>query len=231
MHYFKYTVRCLLVLAISLSNVSASVASILPLDGNPNALVSGTETFSNGILNADIEYAVFGPGVFTSGAVGGVFGNPQLGGFNPAGDYVYAYHIGNSGSTPISSLQVSLASGGFFTDLGEDAFADPLGISPSVITPVVNGAMYVFNPNLLGQIEAGQSSSVLLLSSPQSYQFTTASILDSGLGATGALPTPGPETNPVPEPAAIYTWLGLAMLGGMVVLYRLQWNRPSGHSE
>jgi len=54
---------------------------------------------------------VFGPGVFTSGAVGGMFDNPQLGGFNAANDYVYAYHIENSGTTPISSLQVSLAPG------------------------------------------------------------------------------------------------------------------------
>jgi hypothetical protein len=153
------------------------VASILPLDGNPNALISGTETFSSGILNAEIAYAVFGPGVFTSGAVGGMFGNPQLVGFNEVNDYVYAYHIANSGSTPVSSLQVSLGPGGFFNDLGEDATDDPLEVSPSVITPVVNGALYLFNPNLLGQIEPGQTSSVLLMSSPQSYQFTPASII------------------------------------------------------
>jgi hypothetical protein len=102
----------------------------LPLDGNPNALVSGSETFSNGILNADIGYAVFGPGVFTSSAVGGMFDNPQLGGFDPVNDYVYAYHIANSGFTPVSSLQVSLALGGFFTDLGEDPAADPTASPP-----------------------------------------------------------------------------------------------------
>ena len=60
------------------------------------------------------------------------------------------------------------------------------------------------------------------MSSPQSYQFTTASVIDSGLGATGELPTPGPETAPIPEPAALWTWLGLAMLGGMVTFYQLQ---------
>ena len=118
MRYFRYPVCCLIVLAMDMSVLPTAVASILPLGGNPNALVSGTETFSSGILNADIGYAVFGPGVFTSGAVGGMFDNPQLGGFDPASDYVYAYHIANNGSTPVSSLQVSLGPGGFFTDLG-----------------------------------------------------------------------------------------------------------------
>jgi hypothetical protein len=58
------------------------------------------------------------------------------------------------------------------------------------------------------------------MSSPQAYQFTTASILDSGLGATGELPTPGPDDAVITEPAAIYTWLGLALLGGMVAFHR-----------
>ena len=84
MRYLKYPVCCLIVLTLTLSAPPTAVASILPLDGNPDALVSGTEIFSSGILNADIEYAVFGPGVFTSGAVGGMFGNPQLGGFDPS---------------------------------------------------------------------------------------------------------------------------------------------------
>ncbi|MFV1967080.1 MAG: hypothetical protein ACC628_16760 [Pirellulaceae bacterium] len=43
-----------------------------------------------------------------------------------------------------------------------------------------------FNSNLLSQIDPGQTSSLLLMSSPQSYLFTSASILDSGRGATGA---------------------------------------------
>jgi hypothetical protein len=103
MRYFSYATCCLIVLAMTLSVAPTPVASILPLDGNPNALVSGTETFSSGILNADIAYAVFGPGVFTSGTVGGSFNNPQSVGFDPANDFVYAYHIDNSGSTPISA--------------------------------------------------------------------------------------------------------------------------------
>jgi hypothetical protein len=174
MRYLRYSVCYLIVLALTLTFPSTSVASILPLDGNPNALVSGTENFSSGILSADIAYAVFGPSVFTNGTVGGIFDNPQLGGFDPVNDYVYAYHIANSGSTPISSLQVSLDSGGFFTDLGEDSTADPTGISPTVITPIcTSAAAYLFVSTLsggLGQIEAGQTSSVLLMSSPQSYQ-------------------------------------------------------------
>jgi hypothetical protein len=196
----------------------------LPLDGNSNALVSGSETFSSGILNADIGYAVFGPEVFTSSAVGGMFDNPQLGRFDPVNDYVYAYHIANSGFTPVSSLQVSLALGGLFTDLGEDPAASLTGLSPTIITPIgTSAAAYLFvstNASGLGQIDPSETSSVLLMSSPQSYQFTTASILDSDLGATGELPTPGPDDAVITAPAAINTWLGLALLGGMVAFHR-----------
>ena len=101
----------------------------------------------------------------------------------------------------------------------------------TVITQIgTSAAAYLFVSNLssgLGQIDPGQTSSVLLMSSPQSYRFTTANVIDSGLGATGALPTPGPGDAVIPEPAALWTWLGLTMLGGMVARYC---NRSKNHS-
>lgn len=181
---------------------------MLPLDGNPHAMLSGTETFSAGILAADVGYAVFGPGVFTGATVGGSFQNGALGGFNANDDFVYAYHVQNTGSTPLSSLQLTLNAGSPITDLGEDPLADPQGISPTVIAAVgQNAAAYIFvaQPAGLGQISNDQTSAVLLLSGSKPPAFTNASLIDSGIGAQGMLPTP------VPEPSA--AWLAVVALG------------------
>lgn len=183
---------------------AASGGSVVPLAGNPDALVSGTEAFSNGPLSADIDYAVFAPGVFTD-TLGGNFDMPALGGFDPVTDFVYAYQIENSGTDTISSLQLTLEPGGLFTDLGQDPLADPAGLPPAVITPIgASAASYIFLPN----IDATISSSVLLLSSPQSAGFGRASVIDGGRGAEGLLPVPIFVV--VPEPAT--GLLGLSLL-------------------
>jgi len=207
------------VMTVAWSCEFASGDAVVPLAGNSHALISGTEVFSNGPLNADVEYAVFAPGVFTD-TLGGNFDMAALGGFDPVTDFVYAYQIENTGTDTISSLQLTLEPGGFFTDLGKDPLADPAGLPPAVITPIgASAAAYIFSPN----IDATFKSSVLLLSSPQSAGFGRASVIDGGRGAEGFLPVPASLVVPVPAAGL----LGMAMLSllGAVRILRVKLRR------
>lgn len=161
---------------------------------------NGTDT-----LDINVDSAVWAPGTFPGNYV-------PFAGFAPASptDYVYAYQVYNNGpgngqgTRQFSQLGINSA-GGVIDSLGKDPNFDPSGVD--VDTPFAflsaQGASYQF---LVPTIQVNQFSVVLLLTSPNAPTFSQASVFDSGLSASGAVPMP------IPAPATL-TLLALGAAG------------------
>lgn len=187
-----------------------------PLPGHASALISGTTSFTGpsttGILDVDVDWAVFAPGDFA--AAGGVFS--VFSGFSAPSptDYIYAYQIYNKGAanggtsdTNLSSLNINFGTSGTISSLGYDADFDSAGddVNATLAIAFPPTASFLFYMPSLG---VNQYSVVLLLASPQAPVMSDiSSVIDGGLGINGQLPAP------VPSPAAAALGLiGLAFL-------------------
>lgn len=212
----------LTVMAMSPLTASANFTNRV-LQSAGGAFVTGTSPFfGSGVnsqnqfrtLDVSIDYAVWAPETYNLAFDDVGSGLPLS--LSPS-DYVYAYQIYNVGAangglsdTVISQLGVS--SLGPVSLLGENLTfdPDPTQIGGTFSVNGGNGGSYFF---LTPEIAPDSFSSVLLLSSPQGPITASARLADSGVIATGNLPTP------VPEPTT-FALLGL----GAVTLW---WRRRS----
>ncbi|MCK4624104.1 MAG: hypothetical protein KAV00_02250 [Phycisphaerae bacterium] len=164
-------------------------------DGN-GALISGSEDFSMTDWSAHVDYAVYAPG------------NYPTGDFPPEefeDHYTYAYQVFNDSSSlvALSSFNVGLAEDSGAANITFDIFYGvPGGISPGFswlvgVPPGPGSAQWI-----VVQWTPGTHSTVLLFSSPNTYTFDSATLVDGGEGNTQLLPTP------LPEPAVLFLLCG-----------------------
>lgn len=202
---------------VSMASYGTANAALLATDPAAMAAFRGAQPFTAvlGPLSfaATVEYAVYAPGTFNGSAVLGAPADPSGG-----TDYVYAYEMINSGTQlqrTIGELSVGFDGNTAAHNLGVLAGVPAAGISPSsssfipVSAPFAS-ATWIYNTELT----SGQSSVVLLFTSPNAPHFYNASVLGGGLGNQQLLPSP------VPEPGT------LMMLSG-IALFALQSARPS----
>ncbi len=178
-----------------------------PLVGDPAALFSGTQPFSgfNGFkwVKADIDYAVYAPGAFSTSGPLHLNSPPD---FSGGTEYIYAYEIFNTGTSldaHVASLSVGLFPNGVSdnaTLIGHVPDPSSAGAAPvasnfnpaAAATPKVN-AFWSFSqfPATLG---FGQHSEVLIFASPNPPSFKVSSITGGfATGASADLPSPVPE--------------------------------------
>ena len=158
------------------------------------ALISGTEAFSAGEWDADVDYAVYAPGQYPGSHI-----DKDI-------NYIYAYQIFNDSASTATLSHLSVG-------LGEDAgaanprFDDGYGVSGGIFPAL---SWLVGTPPGSVQWTGAQwapstHSTVLLFSSPNSYTFDSATLVNHGTSDTQSLPSP------VPEPATL-----LLLCGGVV---------------
>ena len=212
----------------------AGSAEAVSLAGDPNAMLAwrGRTNFSASLvtflLNADVEFAVYEPGKFAI----------SFPGADPAGgsEYVYAYQIFNltvdsslvteltvelDGDEPLSGAPGDPPAAGA-ADLGHvyfvagtgDAGANGTGnlspldhyVSPPDPPPAPTLARWAF---LTAPLETGDTSDVLLFTSPAGPQWDSATV-------AGAIPATKDLPSPLPEAAS----LALLALGAAAMLIR-----------
>ena len=228
-----------LVSAPILLAVVGGIAFAGPLATDPNAIpgVQGSSAFFGTNVSithwvrADVEYAVYAPGMFgTSAALG------FPGAVDPSGgtDYVYAYEIFNqpvvpptpnpdmlggelAGDEPLGGAGFSAIPAGS-TRVGNYSFNPEFGVIPGLSRFVPLGdpktqANWVFGNPTLGP---GLHSDILFFTSPYAPRYITSSIIGgNATSASATLPTP------IPEPAT----LSLALLGLLGLLLRAAMRR------
>lgn len=216
-HRFGLGLAAVAAVGMFSSMASASWGNRVLLNAMPGLFQPGTwqgqtQFFStNGVRSLDItvDYAVFAPGQFPGNYT-------PFAGFlmPPANDYLYAYQVYNTGvangglsTTQFSQLGIDTL--GPVSSLGKDQSGvgptgDAGGINTNFAFLSQQGASYLF---LVPSIQVDEYSIVLLYSSPIGPSFSNATVYDSGLSATGNLPTP------IPAPASAA--LALAGLGAV----------------
>lgn len=191
----------LFVIALSAGRVQA-----LPLDGDPAAVTSGAQQFSqteNGFeINAEVQYAVYH--------------SADYGGFDPAwgeDEYIYAYQIFNSDESDfgINFFSVGILPGATVGSIGEDgSYGVPGGIGSVVQSFAANpvqSANFLYIPEV---IQPTEHSLVLLFTSDLAPTIGFGTIAGGGISGSVALPTP----YTIPEPATITLF---ALAGGMLI--------------
>ncbi len=187
--------------ALVLGLSSAALAG--PLATDPGAMPAwrGTVSFADGILNVDVDYAVFAPGAYGVG--------------DPSGGlrYVYAYQGFNLSATrPFSNITVGLQNPLVVFDGGFDP-GRPLtgGVIPLFQDsqagsgfPSSSFRSIFQNSGPFTKVNPGQYSQVLIITSPNPPQFYSSSVIDEGQQVQHLLPSP------IPAPAA----LTLLAIGG-----------------
>ncbi len=216
-----------LIAAITVTLGLGSIGQAAMLDGDPQAMVSGTAQFDQVALasllglpagvKADLEYAVYEPD--TDWAASALGADPRTGA-SPANALVYAYKIVNTGTTN-AFQSIKLVSVGFTDaiDLDNDtedlfeigSIASSGHVAPTAAqfegAPATTQARWKFEVGL--GIGLGQSSDILFYTAlgPPEDDASNLAIF-AGLGQGGvAVPTP------TPEPAS----LALVALGGLII--------------
>ena len=101
--FFKITSGCL---AMVLLLLLAATASASHIDNDTAAMMTGHVTYQSADLttiNAEVDYAVYAPGTFSTSAMLGNPADPSAG-----QDFIYAYEIRNSGTASVTKLSVGL---------------------------------------------------------------------------------------------------------------------------
>jgi hypothetical protein len=184
-----------------------------------NASLTGSSLFSGvnplgSTLKANVEYAVYAPGMFgTSLALGSPAGNDPSGGT----EYVYAYEIFNDigGQLRVAALSVNVEGLviSALTNITHAPGTPELGLAPSSWNFVLDGggnadnAKWSFNsPNLLN---TGLHSDILVFTSPFGPTMLNAA-MTGGSSSTASSSLPSPV---VPEPSTlVLSGLAVAML-------------------
>ncbi len=207
---------------------TASAGTVLP--GDPAAMAgwTGTQTFGvtmfTFVLDAEVDYAVYAPGAFSTSAALGFPADPSGG-----EHFVYAYQVANTGG----NVALSALSVGFLDLAPEGDGIDDLELPTNI--GFVNGFA---SPDVDPVLNFSPDNNPLTIKESAFYQFSLASLNDttdiliytSPFGPEwdrGSM-TGGPLVNfqqlpsPVPEP-------GTFVLGvlGMVLLITLRLRRPS----
>jgi len=200
----------MIVMARRLLQVLAAVAAILfsgsviagplPTDSQAISGWQGSASFlgSNGpnILDANVEFAVYAPGSFSTSSALGFPADPSGG-----ASYVYAYEIFNDleGNAKVTSLSVHLEPGSFPANITDFPGTPELGLAPAIDQFVPAG-----NPktsakwSYVNNFSTGLHSDILVFTSPFAPHDVLASMIGgSATGASALLPSP------VPEPATI----------------------------
>jgi hypothetical protein len=195
--------------AIGFAGLLTSGALAGPLAVDPLALPGfhGTVSFNDGVLNVDVDYAVYAPGAYGAG--------------DPSGGtrFVYAYQGFNLSTTrPFRGITVGLQNAAFAFDGGYDP-GHPLtgGVIP-LFTDSQAGSGFpassfraIFqNAGPFTKVNPGQYSQVLLFTSTQPPQFYSSSVIDEGQQVQHNLPSP------IPAPASLV----FCVLGGATFLRR-----------
>lgn len=195
--------------AIGIAGAVTSGALAGPLAVDPFALPGfhGTVSFNDGVLNVNVDYAVYAPGAYGAG--------------DPSGGtrFVYAYQGFNVSTTrPFSNISVGLADASVVFDGGFDP-GHPLagGVIP-LFTDSRAGSGFpsssfrsIFqNAGPFTKVNPGQYSQVLLFTSTAPPQFFSSSVIDEGQQVQHELPSP------VPGPASLV----VCVVGGATFLRR-----------
>ena len=170
----------------------------------------GSTPMANGNLSADVDWAVFAPGVYIVAFPGT--------GYAPAADqFVYAYQIFSTGAAPVTQLAVNMIESNEANNIGDDPVA-LAGVAPWIAwfgapPPDLQTANWAFE-GLVG----GQNSDGLVYASVNMPVWDHAAIIvDEGLFAIGPVATP---SDVIPEPATI----GL-LASGLVISVALRRRR------
>ena len=176
-------------------------------DGNgPSAGAwTGSTPYDDGLfslLTGDVDYAVFTAADFTAAF-------PASGYTPPAGHFVYAYQVSNTGSVAATALTVGITQGNPVGTIGTFSGGGVSG-DASIGTQFTNNPVDSANWAFTG-IGAGTSTG-LVFSSPNVPENGFGSIVDSGLSAF-VVPLPTPSEIFIPEPtSAVMLGLGMATL-------------------
>lgn len=160
------------------------------------AQISGTVVFSTAKWDTDVDYAVYAPSQYPGDHA------------DKDTHYIYAYQLFNDTESDVtmSSLSIGLASGAGAANAWYD---DTYGVSGGDI-PYVSWLLPLGDPNSTsvvwhGSWIPGNYSTVLLFSSPYTYTFDSATVMNGGDGDTQSLPSP------LPEPATMILLCGGAV--------------------
>jgi MYXO-CTERM domain-containing protein len=182
-------------LAIGVS--SSAFAGFIATDPAAMPAWRGTQNFNNGVINANVDYAVYAPGAY--------------GAADPSGGtrFVYVYQLFNISATrAVSNLTVGI----------EDAALSAFDGGFDATRPTFGGVIPLFQDSLAGtafpsssfrsifqtvggpftKVNPGQHSQVLLFTSPFAPQLYASSVIDEGEQSQRLLPSPA-----IPGPTAV----------------------------
>jgi hypothetical protein len=227
----KAVIVLISVTAILACCVHGVVAGPLPADPVAMPAWQGTENFNNFvvipdfsdiILDANVDYAVYAPGTFSTSAA---LGNPT----DPSDgtQFVYAYQVfaNPNGNRPVEFFSVGFLDAvdgvdeleqpqniGFLTGFAVPDVAAQAEFNPDSDPETVKRAAnweFPTNGGLAPEIPA--NSDVLIYTSPFGPEWDVASVQGGGLSASESLPSP----IGIPEPAT----LALALLGAAALVF------------
>jgi hypothetical protein len=211
------TNTCLLLCALALYSAPAlagplATASGVYVDGFAKVW-HGSTHYVNGNLEGDVDWAVWAPNTFPSGALDYT---PYVG---TAGEFVYAYQVYETGSAALSQFSVSIANpadnDGYFT--GDAGDGPVTGVPPDFSTITGTSVEWFF----FSAVEQGNSTSGLAFSSAYSPINGSGLVVDDGTSQF-VVPVPTPGGPIIPEPSTLV----LASCGMGVIA--LGWLRRRG---